>query len=1078
MNTNQLGSMFSTRLSSAYNQLRGDLGAPQTATETIEKLVDRIQTSAAVEDRRTAVLGLKGLSRDWKEDVGHNALPSLIAVLEHDAPFDVEIAKATLETLMQLCETAEKPAKDDLGLFFTDAFLEDPKPAHTLINLISSSSSFYPRFFSIQFLSQLLASRSQVAQSYIMSAPPPGIDGILAVLDTSTGPTMAGGASEMLRNEALLLFPAMLSGNQDLQKIVAFSGAFEKLFQIIDSEGGVDGGIVVQDALAAVGYLLRFNVSNQNYFRELTLIPQIPHILGFPSPLAKDEATPEEFALQYWPEQKVDNTSLVLGLVRMLVGGPGGGNQNAMAASGVTRCLLELSLASNAPASIKSQCLSTLTPILTSSPINQDLFASLQVSHLLAVPADEVNPNGGFVRVPPKPAVVALVESVVEGDPSSGGRSLRSRSAGVNMFQAYLSGNDDARIGLLSSLLDPTADGQSQDQPSASSLILTGLLELPHASLSPDFDPYPPLFSCLLLSHLIRNSEHAKKLARDVTFPSGDSDSAVDTDDDKVSLIQLVVGNLLLASREQTECVNKAAKEGASDGLKEEEEWTRVIVGYLMLLCTWLWDSPKSVKEFLSESNNLQALIQPITQNTSIDPLIQGLSAFLLGVCYEFNREPGEITRATLHPILHSRIGPDQFVSRMARLREDVRFRAVQPLDFELDEQVAQQQSHQGEEEADEDVEVWFDWAFVDFWKNHYYTIQRSIAIDPDAVRGSNTPDDTETTAIILSLRSKLKTQTDEVASLTSKLDSIHAEHKTSQDALTQQTFELGEQVKTLTAQLEESKALVEALESELAGLREAFAKSEETAAGAETTSKELGNVKEEFEKVKADYEKASSELQLARMSAKGRETKMKDLEGKVKKLEEEVAVAKASPAPATAPSDPAADTGKQAEAEEALKKKEEEIAKREEEWKLKEAEYQEKLKQEEVRVKELEESAKASAEKTTAGEDKTATLESKIKELEEKLAAAPAAAAAAEPAQGGSNKQAKKRAAELDGKVKELETSLAEEKTRREEEAKEHEDLLVLLDELTGKRMRDKEVMKEKGIEVSEDEEEGDDEE
>lgn len=65
MNT-QMASMFSTRLSTAYNQLRGDLGAPQTATDTIDKLVEKIQTSAAVEDRRTAVLGLKGLSRDWK----------------------------------------------------------------------------------------------------------------------------------------------------------------------------------------------------------------------------------------------------------------------------------------------------------------------------------------------------------------------------------------------------------------------------------------------------------------------------------------------------------------------------------------------------------------------------------------------------------------------------------------------------------------------------------------------------------------------------------------------------------------------------------------------------------------------------------------------------------------------------------------------------------------------------------------------------------------------------------------------------------------------------------------------------
>jgi hypothetical protein len=67
MQAQAITSMFASRLTSAYTQLRGDMGAPQTATETIEKLVDRIQTSPGVEDRRTAVLGLKGLSRDWKE---------------------------------------------------------------------------------------------------------------------------------------------------------------------------------------------------------------------------------------------------------------------------------------------------------------------------------------------------------------------------------------------------------------------------------------------------------------------------------------------------------------------------------------------------------------------------------------------------------------------------------------------------------------------------------------------------------------------------------------------------------------------------------------------------------------------------------------------------------------------------------------------------------------------------------------------------------------------------------------------------------------------------------------------------
>ena len=68
LNSQNITNVFGSRLTSAYNQLRGDLGAaPQTATDTIDKLVEKIQTSPDVEDRRTAVLGLKGLSRDWKE---------------------------------------------------------------------------------------------------------------------------------------------------------------------------------------------------------------------------------------------------------------------------------------------------------------------------------------------------------------------------------------------------------------------------------------------------------------------------------------------------------------------------------------------------------------------------------------------------------------------------------------------------------------------------------------------------------------------------------------------------------------------------------------------------------------------------------------------------------------------------------------------------------------------------------------------------------------------------------------------------------------------------------------------------
>jgi len=55
------------------------------------------------------------------------------------------------------------------------------------------------------------------------------------------------------------------------------------------------------------------------------------------------------------------------------------------------------------------------------------------------------------------------------------------------------------------------------------------------------------------------------------------------------------------------------------------------------------------------------------------------------------------------------------------------------------------------------------------------------------------------------------------------------------------------------------------------------------------------------------------------------------------------------------------------------------------------------------------------------------------------------------------------------------LEAAVQAERTKRAEVEKEQEDLLVLLDELSGKRKKDKQRMKEQGLEVSEDEEDDD---
>lgn len=120
-------------LNKVNRTLLGPAGKPvPPAVETIQKITDRLTQSSLLSDRRAAVLSLKSLTRDWKAAVGEHSLGALIAVLEVDAKEDPDIGKATLETLVALCECDDQDEngnkkqvnKDDVGLKHTDVFLQ------------------------------------------------------------------------------------------------------------------------------------------------------------------------------------------------------------------------------------------------------------------------------------------------------------------------------------------------------------------------------------------------------------------------------------------------------------------------------------------------------------------------------------------------------------------------------------------------------------------------------------------------------------------------------------------------------------------------------------------------------------------------------------------------------------------------------------------------------------------------------------------------------------------------------------------------------------------------------------------
>jgi hypothetical protein len=168
--------------SQTYVALRGPTGAPQTAADTIERLSDRLSPATLLADRRAAVLALKGLAHDCKQDIGDRALPGLLEVLSKDSELDGDIARAVLETLNTLCDIeGSTPGAKELGFKHTDYVLENEKAIHTLFTLLGDAN-FYSRFATIQYLSTLLRNRRQVVQGYFLKVPV-GPANIISVLE-------------------------------------------------------------------------------------------------------------------------------------------------------------------------------------------------------------------------------------------------------------------------------------------------------------------------------------------------------------------------------------------------------------------------------------------------------------------------------------------------------------------------------------------------------------------------------------------------------------------------------------------------------------------------------------------------------------------------------------------------------------------------------------------------------------------------------------------------------------------------------------------------------------------------------
>lgn len=197
--------------------------------------MERVETSTLLEDRRDSCRALKSLSKTYRLEVGAQAMDALVYVLQNDAS-DSEIITYALDALLNvICnedgEANTTSSGTDLSVQFTEIFIKRKENVQLIIDLLPEFD-FKIRYPTIKLLSSLLRNKLRDCQDCILTHPM----GISRMMDLLLDPR------EVIRNDTLLLLVFLTKSNANIQKIVAFENAFDRILEIISSEGYSDGG--------------------------------------------------------------------------------------------------------------------------------------------------------------------------------------------------------------------------------------------------------------------------------------------------------------------------------------------------------------------------------------------------------------------------------------------------------------------------------------------------------------------------------------------------------------------------------------------------------------------------------------------------------------------------------------------------------------------------------------------------------------------------------------------------------------------------------------------------------------------
>lgn len=727
--------------------LEAQAPAKQTATDTISTLSARLNNATLLEDRRAAILGLRSFAKEYPASVASGALRGLIGCLTNDLE-DVDTTKVVLETLLMLFNpNGESPeASDDIALWLADEFTQRQDNIKVLLAMLETSD-FYSRLYSLQLLTAIFTARPERTQESILNAAL-GASRLAATLDDPR---------DAVRNAGLVLLSELTQSSLELQKLVAFESAFDRVFSLIQLEGGLtQGGIVVQDCLELLSNLVRYNPSNQSLFRESGCVTKLAELLRTTNSESSGQADGD-----IWPSPQRDkNIWGILAVIRFfLVDGSVSTQPNQVAFSkhGLLQQVLNLAFSGSIELSVRAEALYTCADMIRGNPPLQQGFAQLEVSSVIKHEA-YAGQNGTTNGVAKAYVVDALLELIL-APPS--GTNLDIRLAACECIKAYFYKHSLICRFFIQRAIDGHFSGEDE-----SPNVLTTLLE-EETGLQKSTDPYCVWFASVIVCHLIWD----------------DSNDGGDNDSVRTRLMKVVEGDASRGEEEIT-CIQIIAGNLISGLQKLIDE--RILIGFFMLLCGWLFEDKAAVDDFLGEGSNIQVLMQTAAVGANDRVIIRGLSAGLLGIVYEFSTKDSRISRRQLQPILTTGLGRERYLQALAQLRQHPLIR-----DFEAYTQGS------GALVSTQELPpyAYFDRTFVEFLKDNFSRLSRAIDRDPgiEQVTGDRGGIDRDQLDFykdeLRSLRAQLdekdqtlRKATEDIVNLQQKLDNEQANHRKTQD--------------------------------------------------------------------------------------------------------------------------------------------------------------------------------------------------------------------------------------------------------------------------------------------------------